>query len=147
MKPFYYFWVKGFDIRRETQTFYAGFLIWPLSRAAPMARKFVSPQRAPKVEPPRSASSFNSLTIFEIPQILRALPVRDIPRTLSPVSSSQAIVTSLSDMSALCARSRYHLHQGCTELTHVLNRKAFSLTKPKGMDRNPSAIIYITVCL
>ena len=112
--PFYYFWVKGFDIRRETQSFYAGFFIWPLSRAAPMARKFVSPQRAPKVEPPRSASSFNSSNFLQILKNLRALPVRDVTRTLSPVSSSQAIVTFLSDMSALCARTRYHLHQGCT---------------------------------
>ena len=79
-----------------------------------MARKFVLPQRAPKVEPLRSASSFNSPTFFEIPQILRALPVREVTHTLLPVSSSQAIVTSLSDMSALCARTHYHLHQGCT---------------------------------
>ena len=41
--------------------FYVGFFIWPLSRATPMVRKFVSPQRAPKIEPPRSESSFNSL--------------------------------------------------------------------------------------
>ena len=61
------FWVKGFDIRRETQSFYAGFFIWPLSRAAPMARKFVSPLRASKAEPPRSASSFNSLNFLQIP--------------------------------------------------------------------------------
>ena len=47
--------------QRERQSFYVGFFIWPLSRAAPMPRKFLSPQRAPKVEPPRSASSFNSL--------------------------------------------------------------------------------------
>ena len=113
-KPFYYFWVKGFDIRRETQSFYAGFFIWPLSHAAPMAHKFVLPQRAPKVKPPHSASSFNSLTFFEIPKILCALSVHDITCTLSPVSSSQAIVTSLSDMSALCVRTHYHLHQGCT---------------------------------
>ena len=59
-KPFYYFWVKGFDIRRETQSFYAGFFIWPLSRAAPMACKFVSPQRAPKVDCLRPVSCLNS---------------------------------------------------------------------------------------
>ncbi len=63
------------------------------SRATPMARKFVLKSRTSKVETPRSASSFNSLTFFEIPKILRALPVRDVTRTLSPVSSSQAIVT------------------------------------------------------
>ena len=81
------------------------------------------------------------LTFFEIPQILRTFPVRDVTRTLSPVSSSQAIVTSLSDMSALCARTRYHLHRGCTQPTHAPSRKALSPTKPKGMNRNPSAII------
>ena len=36
----------------------------PPIRAASVARKFVSPQRAPKVEPPRSASSSNSLYLF-----------------------------------------------------------------------------------
>ena len=36
---------------------------------------------------------FNSLNFLQIPQNLRALPVRDVTRTLSPVSSSQAIVT------------------------------------------------------
>ena len=78
----------------------------------------------------------STLTFVEIPQILRALPVREATRTLSPVSSSQAIVTSLSVMSALCARTRYHLHQ-----TYVLSRKVLSLTKPKGTNRNPSAIV------
>ena len=84
---------------------------------------------------------FNSLNFLQIPPNLRAPPVRDVTRTLSPVSSSQGIVTSLSDMSALCAHTRYHLHQGCTYLTHALSWKVLSLTKPKGMNRNPSAII------
>ena len=82
-KPFYYFWVKGFDTRRETQSFYVDFFIWSLSRAAPKARKFVSPQRDLKVEPPRSASNFNSLNFLQIPKNLCALPVRDVIRTLS----------------------------------------------------------------
>ena len=34
----------------------------------------------------------------------------------------------------------------CTYLTHVLSRKVLSLTKPKGMNRNPSAII-LQICL
>ena len=96
---------------------------------------------------PRSASSFNSLTFFEIPKILRTLLVRDVTRTLSPVPSSQAIVTSLSDKSALCAGARYHLHQGCTQPTYAPSRKAPSPTKPKGMNRNPSAIILQRYCL
>ena len=136
-KPFYYFWVKGFDIRRETQSYYSVFIIWPLSRSAPMARKFVSPLQAPKVEPPRLASSFISSELSpNSPQILRALPVRDVTLTSSPVSSSQAIVTSLRDMSALCV----HALPPASRL-HLTNPKVLSLTKPKGMNRNPLAII------
>ena len=44
----------------------------------------------------RSASSFNSVTFYEIPQIFRALPVRVVVRTPSPCSSSRASVTFLS---------------------------------------------------
>ena len=99
MKPFYYFWVKGFDIRSET-IFLCWLLHLALSRAAPMTRKFVSPQRAPKVKPPRSASSFNSLTFFKFPQ--------NAPRASGAWHHSHpptpfpmwAIVTSLSDTSA-----------------------------------------------
>ena len=71
-------------------------------------------------KPSRPASSFNSLTFFEIPQILRALPVCDVIRTPSPCSSSWAIVTSLSDTSALRAHpltpaSSLHLTNPCAE--------------------------------
>ena len=119
-ETFYYFWVKGFDIRRETQSFYAGFFIWPLSRAAPRARKFVSPLRAQKSNLLVRGLVSTLLTFFKFHKILRALPVRDVTCTSSPVSSSQAIVTSLSDMSALCARtlppaSRLHLTNPCAE--------------------------------
>ena len=134
-KPFYYFWVKGFVIRREAQSYYSGFIIWPLSRAAPMARKFVSPQRAPKVEPPRSASSFNSLSFLQIPQILRALPVREVIHTLS--SRFVSGYFDISEWHVRPPRARQHLHQACT----YLSRKVVRLTKPKGMNRNPSAII------
>ena len=119
-KPFYYFWVKGFNIRRETQSFYAGFFIWSLSRAAPMARKFISPQRAPKVERLRSESSLNSLTFFKSPTNLCALPVRDVTHTPSPVSS-WTIVTSLGDTSihprapTLTPASMLHLTNPCAE--------------------------------
>ena len=113
-ETFYYLWVKGLDMRRETQSFYTVFFIWPRIRAAPIARKFVSPLRVRKSQPSRSASSFNSLNFLQIPKIIRALPLHDVTRTLSPVSSSQAIGTSLCDMSALCARVRYHLNQGFT---------------------------------
>ena len=60
------------------------------------------------------------LTFFKFPKILRALPVRDVIRTPSPYSSSRAIVTSLSDMSALRGRalipaSSLHLTNPCAE--------------------------------
>ena len=44
---------------RDTHSFYSGFSICPptTSRAAPVARKFVSPLRAPKVDPSRLESS------------------------------------------------------------------------------------------
>ena len=45
---------------RDTHSFYSGFVIRPPSRAAPLACKFVWPQRAPKVVPSRSVSSLNS---------------------------------------------------------------------------------------
>ena len=132
-KPSYYFWVKGFDIRRRDTIFYAVLFIWPPSRAAPIGCKFASRLRAPKVDPPRLASStqlsFNSLqtsarfrwvtslaflsepqkstffvqclvsthlTFFQFSTNLCELPVRDVTRTPSPVSS-RTIVTSLSD--------------------------------------------------
>ena len=111
-------------------------MIWPLSRAAPIARKFAWLRRASESRPSRPASSFNTPTFFEIPKILRALPVRDVIRTPSPCSPSRAMVTSLSDTSAL--RSRV---LAPASSLHLTNRKVLSLTKPKGMNRNPSAII------
>ena len=42
--------------------------------------------RAPKVDRLRPVSSLNSLTFFKSPTNLRALPVRDVTRTLSPRS-------------------------------------------------------------
>ena len=39
-KPFYYFWVKGFDIRREIQSCYDVLFIRTPSCAAPIRRKF-----------------------------------------------------------------------------------------------------------
>ena len=56
---------------------------------------------------PRQDSTL--LTFFQIPKILRALPVRDVIRTCKPRFSSWAIVTSLSDTSALTAHAREHL--------------------------------------
>ena len=72
-KPFYYFWVKGFDIRRRDTILHAVPPIWPPSRAAPTGRKVAPRPRAPKVDPPRLASSFqlpNFLSILH--KLLRA---------------------------------------------------------------------------
>ena len=56
-KPFYYLWVKGFDVRRRDTIFYGVLFIWPPSWAAPIGRKFASRLRAPKIDPSRLASS------------------------------------------------------------------------------------------
>ena len=130
------------DIRRETQSFYAGFFIWPLSRAAPMARKFVSPQRAPKVEPPRSASSFNSLNFLRNPPN----PARASGAWRHPHFVTRFIISGYCDISEWHVRfvrprtlppaSRLHLTNLCAEL-----KGSQVLSKPKSMNRNPSAII------
>ena len=106
-KPFYDFWVKGFDIRRETQSFYAGFFIWPLSRAAPMARNFVPPLQAPKVEPPRSASSFNS------PDFLRNPP--NPPRVTGAWRHPHFVTNFI--ISGYCDTSEWHV---CSVRAHAL---------------------------
>ena len=120
MKPFYYFWVKGFDTRRETQSCYAVLFIWPPSRAAPIGHKFVSCQRAPKVDPPCLASSTQLSNFLQISTNRCTLPVRDVTRTPSPVLF-WTIVTSLSDTSihprtpALTPASMLHLTNPCAE--------------------------------
>ena len=105
-----------------------------------MARKFVSPQRAPKVEPPRLAS------IFKLPNFLSILHKR--LRASGAWRHSHSVTRFVSDY---CDIFEWHLRPPvrahantcinvCTLLTHVLSRKVFSLTKLKGMNRNPSAI-------
>ena len=58
---------------RDTHSFYSGFSICPPSRAAPVARKFVWPLRAPKVEPSRSVSSSQLTDFFSYPPKSSAL--------------------------------------------------------------------------
>ena len=90
---------------RDTHSFYSAFFICPPpSRAAPVARKFVSPQRAPKVDPSCSVSSLNLTNwLFQIsqnpPRASGAWP-HSHSVALFPI---WAIVTSLSDTSALRA--------------------------------------------
>ena len=100
------------------------FLCW-LFHLAPSSRGARSTQirhasASPKSRPSRPLSSFNSQTFFEIPQNLRALPVRDVIPILSPCFSSRAIVTSQSDTSALRVHaltlaSSLHLTNPCVE--------------------------------
>ena len=81
------------------------------------------------------------LTFFRFSTNLCALPVRDVTRTPSPVSS-RTIVTSLSNTFVRPARPHVNTCINvCSELSHVLSQKALSLTEPKSMNRNPSAII------
>ncbi len=133
MKLFYYLWVKRFfDIRREAQSFYAGFSICSPSRAAPVARKFVGPQRTPKVDPSRSVSSSQLNDFFKIPKILRAR-FRCMTSFTSPgqILYLWFLFWHLWTTHPPCA----HVNtcaQVCTKLTHALSRNVLSLTKPKG---------------
>ena len=61
---------QGRQFLNKISTCYAVLFIWPLSRAAPIGRKFASRLRAPKVDPPRLASSIqlsNFLSILHKP--------------------------------------------------------------------------------
>ena len=116
--PLYYFWVKGFDIRRELQSFYSGFFICPPSCAA-SATKVSASKRKPTVFP-QSRSHLNSLTFLNLPKSTsRFWCVTSF--TLSSLHfPSRAIVTSLHDMSALPAHAwtpalMLHLSNPCTE--------------------------------
>ena len=119
-KPFYYFWVKSFDIRKETQSYYSVFINWPLSRAAPMARKFVSPQRAPKAGPTRSASSFNSITFFKFLKssarfrCVTSLAPRNLTSNVGYCDISEWHVRSVRPR-ALPPAPRLHLTNPCAE--------------------------------
>ena len=125
--------------RQRTQSFYAGFFIWPLSRAAPTERKFVSPQRTPKVEPPRSASSFQLSNLLQISH--KPPRASDTWRHPHPVTPFRHLGLLWHLWVARPPRVRVTTYtKVCTKLTHVLSRKVLSLTKLKGMNRNPLAI-------
>ena len=93
-----------------------------------MARKFVSPQRAPKFEPPRSASSFNSLNFLRNPQN----PPRASGEWRHLHFVTRFIISGYCDISVWQIRSvRAHALPPASSL---------HLTNPKGMHRNPLAI-------
>ena len=79
----------------------------PTPRVAP-ATKVSASKKKPTVFC-RGRSHLNSLTFSKSPKILRVLPVRDVIRTLLPPFPVWAIVTSLSNTSALPVRAREHL--------------------------------------
>ena len=100
-ETFYYFWVKCFDIRRETQSFYAGFFIWPLSRAAHTARKFVSISEPQKSNLLVRRLVFNSSNFLRNPQN----PPRAPGVWLHPHFVTRFIISGYCDISEWHVRS------------------------------------------
>ena len=94
----------------------------PPTRVAPVAHKFVWPQRAPKVDPSRPESSSQQTDFLQIPKILRAC-FRCMTSFTSPSPNflyGSFILTSVNDTSSPHARQRLcsslHLTNPCAEL-------------------------------
>ena len=132
---------------RETQSFYAGFSICPRpTRVAPVAHKFVWPQRAPKVEPSRSESSSQLTDFFQIPQNPpRTLPVHyviHIPKSYQGFLFWHLWMTHPPLARAWTPALMLHLTNPCAK------RKVLSLTKPKGKIYETKSLgHYITINL
>ena len=95
---------------RDTHSFYSGFSICsPPSRAAPVARKFVSPQRALKVDPSRSVSPspLNKLTFSKSPKSSTRFRCVTSPALFNPVSHLG--YCDISEWHVPSARAREHL--------------------------------------
>ena len=134
-KPFYYFWVKGFDIRTRDTIFYAVLFIWPPSRADPIGCKFASRLRAPNVDPARLASSIQLSSFLQIShKSPRASGTWRHPHPVTPFRHL-GLLWHLG-----VARPPPTYIKVFTKLTHVLSRKVLSLTKLKGMNPNPLVI-------
>ena len=107
---------------RDTHSFYSCFFICPSSRAAPIVHKFVSPQRALKVDRSRSVSSSQLMTFSNL--------LKSSPRASGAWRHSHLqetfILTSVNDTSSL--HTRQHL---CSSL-HLTNL----CTEPKGSQPN-----------
>ena len=141
----YYLWVKRFfDIRREAQSFYAGFSIYPPHNTCSTRHKASASERASESQPSSSEEKLNSTDFFQIPPNLpRTLPVHDvihIPKsylgfffwhlwmTHPPCAWTPALMLILTNP---CAK-----------------RKVLSLTKPKGkIYKSKSLGHYITLML
>ena len=108
-KPFYYLWVKGFDVRRRDTIFYSVLFIWPPTRAAPIGRTFASRLRAPKIDPSRLA--YSTRLSFQI---------------LTQTSARFRCVTSPAPRHRVSSRtiltSEWHLHPPvCTRVNTCFN--------------------------
>ena len=109
-KPLHQLWVKGLETRRRDTILYAVPFIRNPSRTAPTGHKLAPRLRAPKIDPSRLASNIQLPNFLQIlTQISARFRCVTSPTPCQPVSP-RTIVTSLSDMSALCALTRYHLH-------------------------------------
>ena len=125
---------------RDTHSFYSGFSICP----AISCGTHPSPTRASESQPSSPEAGLNSTQqtdFFKIPQILRACASGAWCHSHPLVNLS---IGFLFWHLWITSSPRVRINtctQVCTLLTHVLSRKVLSLTKPKGIKRNPSAII------
>ena len=118
-KTFYQLWVNGFDIRRRDTIFYAVLFIWPPSRACPHRVQVRLAFASSKSRFSSFASSIQLSNFLQIsPKSLRALPVRDVTRTLPPRSVHRGLLWHL--WVARQPRVRVnHLHRGL-HLTNLM---------------------------
>ena len=126
---------------RDIHSFYSGFFLCPRPHLVRHLPKASASKRKSTV----SSRGRSQLYSQKSPQILRALPVRDLIRTYLPRFPSRLLwylwVTRL--LRRACAWTpalMLHLSNPC--------RKVLSLTKPKGIKRNPSAnILHLEQCI
>ena len=149
-KLFYNLWVKRFfDIRREAQSFYADFSIWPPPplRAAPVAHTFVWPRPGLNLNFfIRPANSTNWLFSNPPKSSAHASGAWRHSYPLAILLPGIFVLTYVNDTSSLLARqhlrSSLHLTKPCAK------RKVLSLTKPKGrIYKTKSHSHYITIQL
>ena len=119
-KPFYYLWVKGFDVRWRDTIFYTVLFIWPSSWAALIGCKFASRLWAPKVDPSRLVSNSQLSNFLQI--LTQASTHFRCVTSSTPchLVSSLSIVTSEWHVCSVRAHalppaSRLHLTNPCAE--------------------------------
>ena len=116
--------------------------IWPLSRAAQNRLAAASP----KVDRLRPASNFNSLSFFWFPQ--NSMCASGAWRHSHPVTlfDHLGLLWHLWVARPPSASVTTYI-KVCTLQTHMLSWKVLSLTKLKGMNRNPLSITLQTVSI